>query len=287
MPGHVEGELRYDSSSCNNAPGRPSHMRPLRLALGHKPAVTVNMIPVIARKYAFVDKPLQDLETSEVDVVIPLCLEDYDVLRAKPSLSQKAMFPVASTVAVCHDKAAFRGWFKARFGASTLPAQDGSTPLMIAKPRQGEWGHHTYLVDTSDQAAVDAVLADPAMYLENYVVGPREYCMHVLFDRGRRLFAALSTYDHDRRHYVQGVSDQPSPTSIVPCDDMPRIFHELLTALDYRGAASIDYKVDETGQIKIFEVNPRIGGSIAYITEPYVDCYVAHVSRQTACSGLS
>lgn len=250
----------------------------LRIALGDKPAVTASMAPVIARKYAFVDKPLSEIEAGEVDVVIPLCLEDYDVLRAKPPLAGKAVFPAASTVALCHDKVAFREWFRGRFGPSHLPAEDCSTALVIAKPRQGEWGHNTYLVETSDHAAVAAVRADPAMYLENYVAGPREYCLHLLFDRGRVLYAALSIYDHARPNHVQGVADQPAPTSIRPCAEIPPVFPALMTALDYRGAASIDYKIDAAGQIRIFELNPRIGGSIAYLTESFVDRYAEYVA---------
>jgi len=238
------------------------------------------MIPILSGKYDLIESLPIGIDPDCIDVVVPLCIADYDILRANPLFEGKALFPSASTVSLCHDKFAFREWFKKHFSAAYLPADDCSTPLVIAKPRQGEWGHNTYLVDASNQAVIAAVRSDPAMYLENYVPGQREYSMHILFAQGQLIYAALSTYDHAQANYVQGVTDQPIPTTIVECDEIPKIFHDLLTTLNYSGAANIDYKIDETGQIRIFELNPRIGGSIAYLTDSYIAAYVEYIQQR-------
>lgn len=255
-------------------------MSRIRIALGNKPSVAANMIPILKEKYDLLESLEQVSNPEAIDVVIPLCLADYDLLWANPLFGKKALFPAPHLIEICHDKLLFRQWFLQRFSADYLPGMTCLSTWVIAKPRRGEWGHNTYLIDSKDTAAIASVQADPGMYLEDYIAGTREYAMHILFDQGKVIYAAQATYDHHAESYVQGVADQPAPTSIVECSEVPLIFRQVLQALNYSGAACFDYKIDENGQIRIFELNPRFGGSLAYLTDTYVSRYVGCVKNR-------
>ncbi len=178
------------------------------------------------------------------------------------------------------DKKIFRELFKRHFNHSYLPTQTSSSHLAIVKPRQGEWGRVTFLVETSNHAALEVAHADPTSCVEDYDVGHRKFSLHVLFDQGRLLYSALSTYDHELDGYVRGIADHPAPTNIEERVEIPTIFHDFLTKLNYSGTANIDYKLDETGQINIFKVNPRMGGSLVYLTESYITAYSNYINQQ-------
>lgn len=211
------------------------------------------------------------------DVVMPLTLADYDVMRANPLFRGKGLFPSLEAAEICADKQRFRDWFSTRFDPEYLPGQTGETACCIAKRRRGGWGVGSYLIENGERAALEAVRSDATMLLEDYVPGKREYAFHLLFDQGRALFAAKATYDHDRDYYVQGRDYHRPATDVAHVDQVPEIFLDILAALDYSGTACIDYKLDEHGRVKILEVNPRFGASLLRLAGSYAATYSEYV----------
>ena len=160
------------------------------------------MVPKLVRKFQLMDTFLQDNHSEYADIVVPLALTDYDILNANPAFLGKALWPSASAVTTCNDKKIFREWFQSHFDHNYLPAQTYLLRLVIVKPRQGEWGRGTFLVETSSRDTLEAARTDPTLCMEDYVVGHREFSLHVLFDQGRLLYSAQSTYDHDLDCYL-------------------------------------------------------------------------------------
>jgi carbamoylphosphate synthase large subunit len=252
-------------------------MSHVRLVLGNKPDWTLHMVPKLGNNFRLADDLLKDSHAGWADVVVPLALNDYDILRANPLFIDKVLLPSAAAVDICHDKQLFREWFLSRFDHAYLPSQTGKSQFSIAKRRRGEWGQGSFLIAANDRAAREAVRSDYTMLLEDYVAGNREFAFHLLVDRGRVLYSARSSHDHDLSFYVRGEGYQRAQTIVEQCEEIPKIFLDLLAELDYSGAACIDYKLDETGQIRIFEVNPRMGGSLMRLAGSFVAAYVDYI----------
>lgn len=252
-------------------------LKKLRLALGDKPDWVMRWSAKLGDTYDLAQDRFHADHALWADVVIPLTLNDYGVMRGNPPFKSKGLFPSITAVEICNDKQHFRDWFSARFDPVYLPGQTGTTTCSIAKRRHGAWGVGAYLIDTNNQEAMDAVRADKTMLLEDYVAGHREYAYHLLFDQGRILFAGRAAYEHDQAYYIQGKDCRTSASEVIRVNNPPQIFADLLGALDYSGTVCIDCKPDENGQIKILEVNPRVGFSLIHLVKPYAAAYCDYV----------
>ncbi len=255
-------------------------MPALRLVLGNKPDWTARMISLLTPDFEVASTLLKTEHAAWADIVVPLHLSDYEILRSTSLFQGKALFPTPDTVALCHDKRRFRGWFKTRFDPAYLPAQASSdSALLIARPHESESGIGAVLVESNQQGELVYPYTDSDMFIEEYIAGHTEFAQHVLFDNGRVLYSALSTYEHATDRYVRGAGCNTTHATLVETDIIPSIFVAILSELNYSGTACIDYKVDATGQIKIFEINPRMGGSLADLAHSYVAAYVDYLQR--------
>ncbi|SFP76513.1 hypothetical protein SAMN05216419_101818 [Nitrosomonas cryotolerans] len=253
-------------------------MTALRLVLGNKPDWTTRMIPLLTSDFEVASTLLKIDHAEWADIVVPLHLSDYEILRATSLFQGKALFPAPETVALCHDKRRFRDWFRTHFDPVYLPAQTvPGSGLLIARPCESEWGVGAVLVESNQQGGLVCSYADSDMFTEEYITGHTEFAQHVLFDDGHVLYSALSTYEHAADRYVRGVGCGPTRTTLVETDIIPSIFVAILSELNYSGTACIDYKIDATGQIKIFEINPRMGGSLAGLAHSYVATYAGYL----------
>ena len=171
----------------------------------------------------------------------------------------------------------FRDWFLTHFDDCYLPTKTKKSKFSIAKPRTGESGVGSSLIEISDLQAIAAVESNAAMCLEDYIAGSKEFAFHILFDQGSCLYSAKATHHHKSTVYIQGSNRIPPSTVIETATEIPLIFIELLRKLNYSGTACIDYKIDDTGQIRILEVNPRIGFSLISEIDSYISAYAKRV----------
>ncbi|QAU35570.1 ATP-grasp domain-containing protein [Janthinobacterium sp. 17J80-10] len=259
-------------------------MHPLRIVLGNKPDWSARMLPLLQNSFEVADAPLAASHAGWADVVVPLQLADYRILGATPQFQGKALFPTPETVALCHDKMRFRNWFRNCFDLIYLPNETASSPLVIARPRQGGWGSDAVVISTADQAQLAESRMNSNLFIEEYIPGNTEYAQHILFDEGQILYSALATHVHETEVYIQGKGCRPVRTTMQESNDVPKIFAEVLAALNYSGTACIDYKIDASGQIKIFEINPRMGGSLMNLTHSYVRAYAIYLQSKATRS---
>ncbi len=251
----------------------------LILALGNKPEWVAVMHPMLADVFQLTETLLDENHAELIDIALPLSIADYRILRTNPLFTQKALIPSPVVVARCDDKYKFREWFKTRFDAEYLPGQTFTTPMMIAKPRVGAWGKDAALIDASDTTSLQDIQANSRMLLEDYIPGREEFAMHMLCKNGEIFFSAKVTYQHEQVFHIRGINDHPPPKLIQQNPDIPQIMQDIMQDLNYTGTACINFKVDEGGRIKIFELNPRMGGSLIQLAVPYVTRYADLVLR--------
>lgn len=214
------------------------------------------------------------------DIVIPIDLSDYEILRANTLFLKKSLFPSSDCVQICNDKKLFREWFVKHFSDDYLPSKNKKSQFSIAKPRIGLAGQGSFLIENSNLEKIANIELNSQYCLEDYIPGSAEFSYHLLFDQDQIIFSAKASFEHKSEVYIHGSDYHDYSTSLETMIEVPEIFYQLLSKLNYSGTACIDYKIDETGQIKILEINPRMGWSLIQCINPYIDAYTNHIKNK-------
>lgn len=198
-------------------------------------------------------------------VVIPL--SEDDIVRCPRDWPMLA--PTAEAVAVLRDKAAFADHVERTGLAALCPAiyrtADAVRFPCVVKPAQAAFG--TGIRIFRSRAAFEPFLAtagwDPARRVcQELVDGAAEYSTHCIFERGRLLWSCSFVFERlggdEIRRGVEfdSMREIPSPASAL--DAATR----LLGPLGYSGPCNLDYKLPSPERIALFEINPRLGGSL-------------------------
>ena len=143
---------------------------------------------------------------------------------------------------------------------------EGETPgfPLVVKPSDGANGYDVRFIDGPDELARE--LADPRWrgrtpVLQERIAGDVDYVTYVVC-RGGRILGHLSY------RYQLGESGVQSFESIVRRESWTaeaadlEAFGRLLGPLGYDGPATIDWRRRPDGRMAVFEINPRLGGSL-------------------------
>jgi predicted ATP-grasp superfamily ATP-dependent carboligase len=200
--------------------------------------------------------------------------------------ANKAIFPSVDCVRICNDKQLFREWFLGHFPEKYLTSKNKLSQFSIAKPRIGCAGQGSFLIENSNLAEITKIDSNPEYCLEDYIPGSEEFSFHLLIDQSEIIFSAKASFVHDHDIYIHGNNYRACTALVEICNEVPEIFHQILLKLNYSGTVCIDYKIDETGQIKILEVNPRMGWSLIHCINAYVNAYTNHVKKNQKNSSI-
>jgi hypothetical protein len=98
--------------------------------------------------------------------------------------------------------------------------------------------------------------------LQALVGGTREYVTHCVCRAGEILWSSSFAYDLDEADLIR---TQDNVGTMRACETDPGVLAQisrLLGPIGYTGPCNLDYKVSEDGTIAVFEINPRLGGSL-------------------------
>ena len=222
---------------------------------------------------------LNSSHATSTGIVIPIDLPDYEILRGNVLFLNKALFPSSECVRICNDKELFREWFLTYFPENYLPSRNKQSQFSIVKPRIGFAGQGSFLIENSNLAEIEKINSNPKYCIENYIPGSEEFSFHLLFDQGEIIFSAKACFVHSCGVYIHGSDYHDCTTLVEICNEIPKIFYDLLLKLNYSGTVCIDYKIDEAGETKILEVNPRMGWSLLHCIDAYVNAYSNYLKK--------
>jgi carbamoylphosphate synthase large subunit len=229
-----------------------------------------------AAKYEARFQDFQDpaLSFEGFDAVVPLRLSDYAPMRARPGSA--FLVPDKRTVQTMHDKLQFNDFLTAHGFADLVPAvySDAVEYPFIYKKHHDQAGIHSTVIETPEQrAAFEGGIDASEYYKQRYVGGRNEYTTHVLAKDGRILFDATVAFTFDQDLFVRGVKFESRAIDRIATPFMD-VFAAVIDALGYSGTCCFNYKID-AGKPLIFEVNPRIGGSLRLDLNPFMEAYLA------------
>jgi hypothetical protein len=222
---------------------------------------------------SFIDAKTAPLDA--FDAVVPLQAWHYEGLARRPDLRGRKFFhPAPETAALCEDKLRLAEFLAREGFGRHVPALRAPGPPYpyVWKRRSGYFGLHCKVVSGPEDER-DLDLADEAWFAQEAVPGDVEYATHVFRADGRIGYVATVTYEMGQSGLVKGALTPPLVNRMVRGCPNLTLFAEILGRLDYEGTACIDYKL-EAGEPRLFEINPRVGSSLIWDLNAYLDAYV-------------
>jgi predicted ATP-grasp superfamily ATP-dependent carboligase len=200
---------------------------------------------------------------SKYDLVVPLIVQDILICIEKKHELENQLIPIPSLEAfnICNNKLEFSKILKENNLMDYVP-KTGSDIVYpyILKKETGEYGATTYVVNNAvEELKYAELLNDGLHFKQELVTGNKEYASHIVFKNGKIVSHIRICYTYDREQYIQGKVIYVSKGVCKPKFDAE--FTKVLEAIKYEGLCCIDYKVKD-GLPKIFEINPRFGGSL-------------------------
>jgi carbamoylphosphate synthase large subunit len=115
---------------------------------------------------------------------------------------------------------------------------------------------------------LDTVLIEPEFvgkphFFQNLVSGNVEYVCHIVAVEGEILFSNYFEYSMLDSERVRGQESPATITDLGPMinSEISKVFKKIIRHLNYSGPCNIDFKLINSVP-KIFEINPRLGGSL-------------------------
>jgi predicted ATP-grasp superfamily ATP-dependent carboligase len=200
----------------------------------------------------------------ESDLVVPLLIHDVRMLQKSRDLLENnpIKIPKEEVVNLCDNKYLFNTTLVKKGFQDFVPkiGTDLRLPFMLKK--KVTWaGDFCYVIsDAETKEKYSELINSNDYFCQEIIGGVNEYATHILFKDGKIVKALTVEYTFYDEIPINGKSGFAF-TKIVKCNCLDT-FAAILNAIGYEGLCCFDYKIED-GKPKIFEINPRFGGSLA------------------------
>jgi len=99
------------------------------------------------------------------------------------------------------------------------------------------------------------------LVIQEFIPGMDEYVAHFIAKNGEILYETYYSFKLQQSTSIRIAETTQRSSRIELSNDHSQIFHSILKKIRYSGPINIDFKIQDE-QIKIFEMNPRLGGSL-------------------------
>jgi glutathione synthase/RimK-type ligase-like ATP-grasp enzyme len=202
-------------------------------------------------------------------IIIPICPNDY--IRYNPN---KLIFYTKFTDIIKLNNKGYFAEFMKIFFPDYIPLtiyykvndiiykSNITKPTMIIKPTIGCAGINTKIID-SDSYLQNINLYHSAdnIVISEYIEHDNIYAGHFLIINGILIDKIYFYLENIKNKIYCGRLRNYKVSDKLPCND--DIFLLILNKINYSGFACIDFTI-KAGKIYIFEINPRMGGSLVF-----------------------
>lgn len=244
--------------------GAGAETGPRHVLFGHYPSWTARIAERI--DHALFVPSFSDFVRSDpdaFDAAIPTRIEHYDQLRGRG----RAFVPSPEVVDLCEDKWVLRETLRSLGFGESMPADvEGPEDYpCLLKPRRGEFG-----ADIRFLREPEAV--PEGYYLERFVAGRSEYAFHLLRVGGGTAYHQAVRYEMAEPEAIRGDASPPQTARLVDGAPLLDWAEQMLDAIGFEGLCCLNFKLVER-QPKLFEINPRFGGSLVFDITRFTGAY--------------
>lgn len=232
------------------------------LSAGFHMAHNYCVMPLAANEDTFIDKLFQNVKMYGVDLLMPSSGHDiYLYSKYRRELEEQGAIAVVSdleNLEICRDKLKTYDFLKNNFDlplTTTQPRDFNEFPI-IAKPRFGKGSRDVIKIENmADLQCINAKFKD--MIFQEFLPGI-EYTVDVLSDLDGNTILAVPRV---RLQTKEGISTKGK---IVRHPFLEQECMKLAKAVGIRGPCCIQMKESVDGQLKLVEINPRMGGGTIF-----------------------
>jgi hypothetical protein len=208
---------------------------------------------------------LENAIMNNFNLIIPLEIPDIVFLnRYHSNLNgQKYLAPTTHVLKIANDKKMFNNFLIESGYHELLPRVNIKLDFpYILKKRFDGWGLNSVIIkDSKSEGILKENLTSPKYFKQEYIEGNHEYTTHILRNRGKILFNATVEFKFKEHLFVKGKYFKPCSENNLGSSPFLDIFEMILNDLDFNGLCCFNYKI-QNDKPKIFELNPRYGGSL-------------------------
>jgi glutathione synthase/RimK-type ligase-like ATP-grasp enzyme len=132
-------------------------------------------------------------------------------------------------------------------------------PIIVKRPLSIS-AAGSYVVKSRPSPAILKSVFRKDCIVQAYITAPLEYSGNFSVYKGKVIEAVYHEEEIRKPHYIATGSKATYKTVSLSGTE---IFETIFRLLDYTGFACADFRIAEDGLIKIFEINPRLGGTLA------------------------
>jgi carbamoylphosphate synthase large subunit len=130
----------------------------------------------------------------------------------------------------------------------------------ILKKKESICGKEGYVINSKADIPRHIKLDD--YLIQEPILGNCEHSTDILAKNGEIILISPNKYCYDTDLYIMGYKLMSPAIKDEITKPVYDAFAEIIKVLNYNGFCNIDYKILDTGYPKIFEINPRCGGSL-------------------------
>jgi predicted ATP-grasp superfamily ATP-dependent carboligase len=131
----------------------------------------------------------------------------------------------------------------------------------IMKPINGIIGRDISIFTCQEEYDTSNLKYDSRYIIQEYIFSTDLVIAHVLFINGKIILDIVYTNKIPTTYYIKKGSITNYIRRNLTNLELS-IFNNMLNIMQYHGVCCIDYTYDSLGNLKIYEINPRFGGSL-------------------------
>lgn len=210
------------------------------------------------------------------DLVIPLSIRAQKYINENVGYlkGQKVINPSNKAIDLCDDKEVFSRFLIESGFADYIPkTNDKFCYPYILKKKIGVWGKEvTVITDAECELAHINEIESDEYFRQEYIEGECEYTTHIIIINRKIVFYKTLKFTFTDRYFIKGKYYRHKFKEIVDHSNFKDLFEVILNTLEYQGICCFNYKLNKD-KVKIFEINPRYGGSMTTFLNEALICY--------------
>jgi len=228
------------------------------------------------------ERELKELiSKNNIKIVVPCSFTQMKLLA---NVSRNKSYDIIScedysSVEICNDKTKFSNFMTSNGFDDYIPKKYYKTSFKIKFPvifkhsvtSSGIGSEICYNMDDLNRKIKEA---KKKYIIQEYIVSKSEYAGNMYVKNGVIIHSIYYRKDYDQKYYIQRGSMFNQKGTYKRIDPEPmrkhenNVFSKILRKLNFTGFLCFDFKiVDDT--VKIFEINPRLGGTLLRIPEHF------------------
>jgi len=227
-------------------------------------------------RYAPFFKSFSEADLDAFDVLIPQHLTDIVFLNENHAdlHGKKCFIPSLTAMNICNDKMRFNDSMVDMGSGHLIPmVNDELSYPYILKKRIDENGSRSRIINSElEEKPFQKFISSDEYYRQECISGVDEFTTHMLMVGGKVVFHRTLHFTFGEQLFVKGVGCKPSRRRKLGACPHIDVFTDILNHLEFEGLCCFNYKVKD-GNLKIFEVNPRYGGSLTRFLSPMLKVY--------------